>query len=51
MYRRSGSVGFLISVECAEVDAVLEACMKEEQHSVIHFLVREGTDPPKSIVA
>jgi hypothetical protein len=47
MYGRSGSVGFMISAECADVAAILEACMKEDQLSVIHFLVCEGNKPCK----
>jgi hypothetical protein len=35
----------MMSAERAEMAAVLEACTKEEQHSVIHFLVSKGNKP------
>jgi hypothetical protein len=43
MYGRSCNLGFMVSAEHAKMDTLLEVCMKEEQHSVIHFLVSEGT--------
>jgi hypothetical protein len=41
-------VGFMMSAEPAELVALVEACMKEEQHSVFHFLDSDGNRRIKS---
>lgn len=43
VYGRSRSVvGFMMSAEHAKMVALLEACVKEKEHSIFHFLVSDG---------